>query len=185
MNKTTLGLDLSLTGTGLVLIKNGKIMVQKLIKSKPAGKLPIDELRRIQKIVEHIDNQIMTYKEFYPIEMALIEGLAFSRQNTTALMQLGALNYFTRAMLANWNIPFVIVAPTTLKKFVTSNGHAKKDGMMLETYKRWGESFDDDNLCDAFGLAMIGQTYLSPENKTTAFQNEVLKVLSEQLKQIA
>ena len=37
-----LGLDLSLVSSGYVLLENDKIKEQKLIKSKPDGKRPID-----------------------------------------------------------------------------------------------------------------------------------------------
>ena len=58
-NITSLGLDLSLVGSGLVILKNGKITKQRLIKSKPVpdGR-PIDELKRIKKIVEEVESII-------------------------------------------------------------------------------------------------------------------------------
>ena len=36
-----LGLDLSLVGTGVVALRDGKIVDQELIKSKPVGDKPI------------------------------------------------------------------------------------------------------------------------------------------------
>ena len=44
-NITSLGLDLSLVNSGIVLLENGKIIKQKSIKSKPVGDKPIDELK--------------------------------------------------------------------------------------------------------------------------------------------
>ncbi len=51
------------------------------------------------------------------------------------------------------NVNFKIIAPGTLKKFVTGDGRAKKDLMLLKVYKKWGVEFSDDNLADAYGLA--------------------------------
>lgn len=175
---TSFGLDLSLVGTGLILLENGVITKRKLIKSKPVGDKPIDELKRIRKIVEEIE---LIVSDDVP-QIAVIEGLAFMARNTTALVQLSALNYMTRALLADYRIPFVIIAPTSLKKFVTGNGGSKKDVMLIETYKRWGVSITNDNECDAYGLAQIGLALLNGNSKvTTKTQEEVLTLIKKQL----
>lgn len=175
---SSIGLDLSLVGTGVVLLENGKIIKQQLIKSKPVGNKPVNEVKRIQKIVEEIE---FTIGEYRP-RIAVIEGLAFMARNSTALVQLSALNYMTRAMLMNYNIPFVIVAPTTLKKFVTGNGASKKDVMLIETFKRWGVTILDDNEADAYGLAQVGLALLGGNSKdTNQKQEEVLTLLKTQL----
>ena len=177
---TSLGLDLSLVGTGFVILTDGKIVDQGLIKSKPAGDRPIDELKRIQKIVADIDDNLQTLSSL-DIDIAVIEGLAFMAQGTS-LVQLAALNYMVRAMLADYGIPFVIVAPTTLKKFIASNGAAKKDAMMLETFKRYGVSILDNNICDAYGLSQVGLALLGGNSKpTTKLQEEVINLLNKQL----
>lgn len=178
-NIKSLGLDLSLVGSGLVILKNGKLEKQKLIKSKPIlnGK-PIDEVGRIRKIVEEIESII---SDELP-SIAVIEGLAFMVRNATALVQLSALNYMTRAMLVDYHVPFVIVAPTSLKKFITGSGVAKKDVMLIETYKRYGVSILNDNECDAYGLAQVGLALLGGNSKTTTkLQEEVLMLLKKQL----
>lgn len=169
-----LGLDLSLVETGYVLLENGKIKEQKLIKSKPNGKLPTNELERLMKI----RGQIILPKT----DLAVIEGLAFMARNSVSLVQLSALNYMVREHLYINRIPFLIVAPSTLKKFVTGRGNAKKDEMLLETYKRFKESFNNDNLCDAFGLAHCGSAVLGDKQYVTMKQQEeVVKLLTNQL----
>ena len=52
----------------------------------------------------------------------------------------------------------VEVPPSTLKKFVTGKGNAKKDQMMLAIYKRWGTEFDNNDAADAYALAQYGRT---------------------------
>lgn len=178
-NIISIGLDLSLTGTGVVVLNDGKTIEQKLIKSKPTpdGK-PIDEVQRIEKIVSEI---LLIVKEYNPV-IAVIEGLAFMVRNATALVQLSALNYMVRAMLMANDIQFIIVAPTSLKKFIASNGAAKKDAMLLETFKRYGVTILDDNVCDAYGLAQVGLALLGGNSKiTTKLQEEVLSLLKKQL----
>lgn len=177
----SVGIDLSLTGTGVVILEDGKLMEQKLIKSKPtANGTPKDEVKRIQKIVEEVQDSIIYHKG--KIQVAVIEGLAFMVRNATALVQLSALNYMTRAMLMEYDIPFIIVAPTSLKKFITGNGAAKKDVMLIETYKRYGVTLLDDNVCDAYGLAQVGLALFGGNSKQTIkLQEEVLSLLKKQL----
>jgi crossover junction endodeoxyribonuclease RuvC len=68
---------------------------------------------------------------------------------------MGALHYYLRLFLHERKIPFKVVAPNTLKKFVTGKGNSKKNQMMLHAFKKWKMEFDDDNLCDAYGLARM------------------------------
>ena len=77
------------------------------------------------------------------------------------------------------------MTPTTLKKFITGKGAGPKDVMLLETYKRYGISFLDNNLCDAFGLAQCGVALLK-ENKEPllSFQKEVCNTLAPQYKAV-
>lgn len=173
----SLGLDLSLTGTGVIILEGGKIVKQHLIKSKPVGDLPLNELIRIRKIIYEIESVLL---EKLPT-VAVIEGLAFMVRNATALVQLSALNYMTRELLHKYGVPFVIVAPTSLKKFITGSGGSKKDVMLMETYKRYGVTILDDNENDAFGLAKIGEEMFGKQDKLPVFQQEVLSLLKKQI----
>lgn len=180
---TSVGLDLSLTGTGMVILSDGRIVQQHLIKSKPVGSKPIDELKRILEIVHEIRNQLTGTM----VHIAVIENLAFGVRNATSLTQLAALNYFVRQLFAcpgnglGYNVPFVLVAPTSLKKFITGNGAAKKDEMLLATFKRYGVTILDNNECDAYGLAQVGLALLGGNSKeTTQLQEEVINLLKKQ-----
>ncbi|MCK9369492.1 hypothetical protein M0R04_06130 [Candidatus Dojkabacteria bacterium] len=171
-----LGADLSLTGSGIVVLKDDLVVHQDLIKSKTT-KYPVDEIKRLQGIV----NQIPIEVGGELIKLAIIENLAFMARNTTALVQLSALNYFLRAKLIDFNIPFVLVAPTTLKKFAIGKGNAGKNEMMLSVYKRWEITLVNDNLADSYALARIGNALLGIDTELTKAQQEVLKLLKPQL----
>lgn len=179
-----IGLDLSLVATGFINLIDGKLEKKILIKSKPSGPKPTDELKRLQGILANITDEVGITNEIgkFPfIDMVAIEGLAYMAKNTTSLVQLAALNYFVRERLYVFNIPFVIVAPTTLKKFVTGKGNSPKDVIMLEIYKRYGVSIMDNNLADAYGLARIAEALLNNKIKLNKPQQEVIKVLNPQL----
>ena len=189
----SLGLDLSLVETGCVLLEDGKILDKWLVKSKPSGKDPVNELKRLMNIVSEISNRLMKQNNlnkfiarpygivnWKEIDIVIIEGLAYMARNTTSLLQLSGLNYMIREHFYNINIPFVIVAPTTLKKFITEKGNSPKEFMLLETYKRYKVSFDNNNLCDAYGLAKIGEALLNKKIKLTKKQEEAINKLKEQ-----
>ncbi len=172
----TLGVDLSLTHTGVVALEDGKLISKKSILTKPAGKRPIDEINRLQSIVDQI---CFIIDEFLP-EVVAIEGLAFMAKGTS-LVQLAGLNYLLRRELIRRGIRFIIVAPMSLKKFVTDKGNAQKDEMMLAVYKRWGVTMLDNNECDAYCLAQVAQALAGEGYKVTMQQKSVINLISSQL----
>jgi crossover junction endodeoxyribonuclease RuvC len=170
------GLDLSMCESGITVWNNGRTE-SFLVKSKrPKDNSPVNELKRILKIVSDIEEYLVG-KE---IELVLIENLAFCARNTSALVQLSALNYMIRETCYSHDIKFILVAPATAKKFATGKGNAKKDQMMLEVYKRWGMSFSDNNLCDSYVLAKMGESLINIK-KNTKEQEECIKLLKKQI----
>lgn len=144
------GIDLSLSGTGIVVInKKHKILEKLLVSTSP--NLSVEE--RIDIIVKKFDSIILKYN----IEEANVEGLAFGLRGQRSL-ELAGLHYCFRVRLVTHKIPFRITPPTVLKKFVTGSGKAKKNLMLLSVYKKWKVTFKDDNLADAYSLAR----YLNP-----------------------
>lgn len=172
----SIGLDLSLTGTGVVVLENSKIIEKRLIKSKPTGDRPIDELRRIQNIVGEIRSTVLMRKP----NVAVIENLAFSIRRTTSLTQLAGLSFLVRAMLNSECIPFFLCAPTTLKRFATGKGNSEKDHMILEAYKQYGIDNIDNNIADSLFLAKIGLALLGYKKLTAKYQIETIGLLKKQ-----
>lgn len=182
----TIGLDLSLVKTGIVIIQDdGKVLYSGLVKSKPSGDKPIDETRRIKKIAEDIFNKIdeildHNRTQIFP-ELVAIEGLAFLSVGTS-LVQLAGLNYLTRILLEEFGWKFVIIAPTTLKKFITGSGRGEKDMVTMAVYKNYGFEAGDNNISDAFGLAACAMALLGkPLKEPTKQQLEVINLLKKQL----
>lgn len=176
------GLDLSLTKSGYAIVKDdGKVLASGIIKSKPVGDKPLAETKRIVKIAEDIVEKI---DEILPTEdpaLVVIEGLAFMAKGTS-LVQLAGLNYLMRTLLTEFKWPFVIVAPTTLKKFITGKGNGEKDLMMMTVFKEYGFESFDNNVCDAYSLAVCGLAVLGkPVRALTTPGKEVLVLLTKQL----
>lgn len=181
----SIGLDLSLTHSGYAIIGEDDVVFDSgVIKSKPIGDKPVDELERILTVRDKIFGIIKIGNRKKPnIRLiAVIEGLAFMAHNTTALVQLSALNYFVREKLMNVGIPFIIVAPTTLKKFITGSGRGDKDMMMLQVYKNYGFEAKDNNENDGYALAVCGLAVLGkPRKKLGKPQLETINLLRKQL----
>lgn len=141
------GIDHSLTGTGVVVIdQDGCILEQKLIKTTNDE---IDEVR-MTRIIDEISfvPKIVRLKRVY------IEGPSYMSTGQ-AVLQMGALHYLIRIFLYRKKVKYKIIAPGTLKKFITGSGAAKKEQMLLNIYKKWGVEFKDNNIADAYSLARL------------------------------
>jgi len=55
------------------------------------------------------------------------------------------------------DIEITAYTPTELKKFITGKGNAKKQIIIQQVYKKYGIEFEDDNLADAFVLAKMAE----------------------------
>jgi crossover junction endodeoxyribonuclease RuvC len=172
-----IGIDPSLTGTGVVALSTDDLYTE-LIKSKPSGEKPIDELLRIKKIVCKVMDFIQKYDG---IKLVVMEALAMNSRNSSALTQLSGLNYLLRNELYEKTLPFIIVAPTSLKKFITGKGNCPKELILMEVYKHYGKEFRDNNLADAYGLAKTGEALLDKNIKLNKQQQEVINLLEKQL----
>jgi crossover junction endodeoxyribonuclease RuvC len=139
------GIDLSLNATGFVTIDKERLVIkEEIITSNP--KEEIED--RIIHIRSEISKLIIEESIYY------IEGLSYMSVSAT-MAQLAALHYAIRIYLREIHIPFKIIPPTSLKKFVTGKGNSKKSLMIKNVYKKFGYDTEDDNLADAYGLAMM------------------------------
>lgn len=176
----TIGLDLSLAKTGYSVVKNGQVLASGLIKSKPTGTDIKAELERLLHIVSEISAIIDDYSD--EVDIVAIENLAFMARNTTALTQLAGLSYLVREMLYNKGINFLMVAPTSLKKFITQKGNSDKSLMMMTVYKDYGFESLDDNVCDSFALAVLSAAVMGgPVKPLFVAQLEVVELIKLQV----
>ena len=177
-------MDLSLTGTGIVLLSPTEHdqFLPAVSGVHYVGNSPIvrycwrlaTEARGLARW-EYILRNVMSVVDI--AGTVVIEGYAFgSQQGTRDCIELGGIIKFH--IMRSGKFP-VIVPPTTLKKFVTGKGGADKSIVLLEAYKRWNLETQDHNVADAFGLAMIGQAILYGTEGLTQFQQEVVKTLME------
>ena len=139
------GIDLSLRGTGMLLLNEKyEIIEQELISTNAKQ----DTEERILEIAD----KLSFIKNIKNLKTLSIEGLAFGARGQR-MLELAALHYYIRIMFYDEKIPFKVIPPTVIKKYLTGKGNSKKDLMLMKAYKKWGVEFEDDNLCDAYCLA--------------------------------
>ncbi|MGD2073064.1 MAG: hypothetical protein PVG65_06210, partial [Candidatus Thorarchaeota archaeon] len=64
-----------------------------------------------------------------------------------------------------------VIAPSTLKKFVTGKGNCKKELILLKVYQKFEIEFDNHNLADAFSLAKMA--FEENKNERTSGGNKI------------
>jgi crossover junction endodeoxyribonuclease RuvC len=168
------GLDLSLTNTGFCL-KNGSTITIDTIKTEPKNfKNDLDRLI-------HIRNTIIS-KLPVGVKMVCIEDffVPSNRLQIGSGIKLAMLGTAIRLSLYERGIPFVIVSPLQLKKFVTGKGVGDKSMILREVFKRWGIDAKDDNQADASVLSYLAEALLSEiTDDTPKFQAEVIRTVRQ------
>jgi len=155
-----LGVDLSLTGTGLCVL-NGDNNETATIKTSYKG----------CKRLEFIKQSVMAYVEFHNPDTVILEGYSYGSRIGQAF-SIGELGGVVRLGLSS-KYSVLVVPPTCLKKFITGKGNASKDVMLMKTFKKYGIEFTDNNKCDAFGLAQMGKAF--SEGTKIKYEKEALE----------
>jgi len=146
MNTTTVGLDLSLTGTGAAWA-DGTLTT---ITSKPNGDTVKARAQRIADLTNRIVNNIT------PAALIIIEGPAYSQQAQAGVHLRAGFWWMVANSLSSRGHDIVEVTPSALKKFATGKGNATKPDMRMALYQRAGLDCRDDNQVDAWWLRQVG-----------------------------
>lgn len=165
---TVIGCDPSLTGTGLccMTFDDKKITVQTLttIKTKPVSS-PYARIGRYRVIVGEVAAMIQGSPGKPTEKFCTIEAYSFMAMGSaaTALPELGAL---LRNSFQECGMGWVEFAPSSVKKYGSGKGNAKKDMMLLKAQQNFGHmlvgtglEFEDSNQGDAFIIALMGVDY--------------------------
>jgi len=147
--KFFIGVDPSLRGNAVVIINQfGEIINEHLISTDK--ECYINPEQRVLDIFE----QIKYIANVVRLESLYIEGLSYSSQSATLFERCGLLYMITTYLLKE-EINYSIIPPPQVKKWHTTDGHADKNLMMLVAKCKYNIDFKDDNICDAYCLAMM------------------------------
>jgi Holliday junction resolvasome RuvABC endonuclease subunit len=146
------GIDQSYTGFGFSVDGESKK------RSFPASRYEHD-IERLADIRRWLTGWFSLQNAGCPIDLVVMEGYANAAKFGREMA--GELGGVVKLVIYDETGRYpLIIPPTSLKKFVTGKGNAKKNEMLLGVYRRWGVEFSDDNQADAFSLEKFGEVYL-------------------------
>lgn len=166
-----LAFDLSLTGTAVCCAEDGKIRDYNMI---PGG--PHAGVARMMCVRDCVCTRIDLAKP----GLVIFEGLAHNSRDTD--FERAGLAWMIRAELFTDGMPFVLVAPQTLKKFICGTaGNAKrpmkKEHMLKFLATRFGHDVDSNDICDAISLAYVGMALIGEWEPKIQAQRDVIAKL--------
>lgn len=143
-----IGLDLSLTSTGVALPDGTTYR----IKTRAA-----DGDRRLLHIRDSIRDDLAEHRP----HLAVIEDLP-TKMHATALKIIGKLHGVVVGELLDADVPYAYIPPATLKQFACDKGNADKPQLAAAAYLAAGAEFVDDkggDQCDAWWLRAAGHDW--------------------------
>ena len=166
--RNIVGLDLSLSSTGY----------HTLIGELVSGSIDTDGLGGM----ERIDFILARVAELvHEDDFVVIENNAFNAVGR-AKSGLAELNGIIKFWLWRRKIQYVLVAPSTLKKFILGKGQGEKSFVIREVFKAYGLNATTDDEADACVLAHIGACLIGREEPRNQAQREVLFTLTGEKK---
>jgi len=187
------GIDPSLTGTGIIVLRNGELGKALTTKNEPK----LGTIERVRRIYEQINNVIENLSTCYvnayigdkrmirwePPSLIVIEGFSYGSKGR-GVFDIAYLGWRIREELERYrtedDIPWLEVSPSQVKQFATGKGNANKEVVLQQVYKRWGVELTDNNQADAYVLAQIGRAYLGEADDLTDFQMKVVRTLKKE-----
>lgn len=120
-------------------------------------------MERINAIIA----RVVQIRDKYSASCAVIEDYAVGKFAGSSIVSI-EIGGVLRFILWQEGFPFICVSPSSVKKFVTGAGNAKKDQMTLEVFKRFGYSASSNDIADAVGMAHLGAAIVGHGNYSVA-----------------
>lgn len=161
-----LGLDLSLTGTGVAAWDGERVLLKRLFKTEglgpkgdkrpgllPSGKFRGTEEERIDWIKRRI---VKCVKKIQP-DLVIIEGHSFKSAGRKSYTGVHELHGVVKNKLFLLEQDFKCEPPSTVKKAFAGHGQASKE-QMVDRAQDFDQDITDENVADALGCAWYGNT---------------------------
>lgn len=149
------GIDPSMTSTGLAVIEDGELSAYRIKTEKKHG----SDYARISYIWKTIKYVLAKHAVHGQSFVFCIEGYAMGAKGSR-VFQLGELGGHLRmGILRRYKEPMIEVAPTSFKKFFTGSGTADKTVVMSTLKDVYDVAITDDDEADAAGLAITALKY--------------------------
>jgi crossover junction endodeoxyribonuclease RuvC len=155
-----LGLDLSMTETGWCVIRN-KLDISAVYGTKS---FPAPKKGRKNTPDEHPGQQFLQFGQWVSTLIREHQPEAIAYEIPAGQMNAMKALYGLRAILfgaaSGMNIQILDIYPSQLKKWATGSGRADKALMRKKLQDRHMYDLDNDNIVDAFWLALWGSSQL-------------------------
>lgn len=145
-----LGVDPSITCTGMCLARPGELPAVSTAKTRPAGKGTLPKLARLRAQVAAV------LAARTAADLVLVESPSFGSHGS-ATRDLAGLWWLLVDALRAADTPLGLVAPSVLKKWTTGAGNAPKFDVGQSIARRWPDVIlRNPDEADALALASIG-----------------------------
>lgn len=173
---TPIGVDASWTGLAVCALERERLSVLETIQSWDGGKLTVrlaevlttkpgdfpSQSARLLYLGEDFVGLVVRMRLNVQLReqgaaLVAIEGYAMGAKWGREMA--GELCGHLKLLLWQAGIPYIVVPPTCVKKYVLGKGVGAKELMMMTVLKRWGYEAPDNDACDAYALARIAAEF--------------------------
>lgn len=142
-----LGLDLSITGSGAVVMDSRHVVLSAmLVNTTPECG---NDMLRFNLITACLRELVVRWEP----DLAVIENYAYDKpQGVARMAELGGQ---VKGMLWRTHVDYICIPPSSLKLYFTGNGRADKPEM-IEVAQQWIEGLDQPDIADATACAAWG-----------------------------
>lgn len=168
-----LGLDLSLTGTGVAIIdSNYTITNISKLETAAFGAERLSNLAKQLRSILSVQNNI---------KLACIEGPSYLSEKGH-LFEIGEWTGCVKCILFDLGIKYIVATPQQNKKYVLGKAPkegSKKELIILDIYKKFGEEIRENNMADAYVLSRIAHDLDIDAKDLPPYQQEVIKAIRQ------
>lgn len=162
---SVLGIDPSLTSTGLALIEHGQVTGLHRVRSVNKGH---ERIQNILDAIEFLTDDNVTVG---------IEGTAYSAKGSSVVQVFGLWGVITH-QLYRWGIPYYVVPPSSRCKYATGKGNASKDEVLAAVIRRYPDvEVASNDIADALVVAAMGARYMGTPIESAGLPQTHLKAL--------
>lgn len=167
-NTVVVGIDLSMTSTGLALLTGDGYMDAYAIQTDPNTGTQIERQSIITSTV------MKNIREFElvqgKVDTVFMEGYSMSSR-FGQVFTLGELGGIMKYRLIGAGYRVGVLPPSSVKKFIGAGGGADKKGVAAAMKEHYGVEFDTTDQTDAAVLAIATHTRLHYENWCANFES--------------
>jgi crossover junction endodeoxyribonuclease RuvC len=141
------GIDPSLTGTGLAVIRPGGLVATDTVTTKLRGH------QRLDRILSEVREVAVNGGQWGPADLVVIEGPSYGSKGS-AYHQVAGVWWLIAHELWLAGVPYAVATPSARMKYATGKGNAAKDQVLAAVLKRFGHLVDIDNNNEADALVL-------------------------------